>query len=203
MSSAIRVSGTQRPSCAGSLAVNARISPAVENREDDYAGALDDEVDEVRKSTQHRAMNVTMDARVDPWAVDETFEKVGDYAAELGAKTRLLSVVPVLCLFEVTFSEPSNDDLVLHRLRSRAATSLHGDSAPGFFCRSSKRRVSSWRCESDTGKAEVLASSATVSQIAETSSILSSTLSRLASARSAVFIVTSYLGWPEAHNVSR
>lgn len=123
-----------------------------------------------------------------------------DYAAELGAKAGLLSVVPVLCLFEVTFSEASNDDVVLHRLRRRSATSLHGDSAPGSICRSSKRRVSSWRCESDIGKAEVLASSATVSQIAETSSILSSTLSRLASSRSAVFIVPSYLGWLEAHS---
>lgn len=181
--------------------MNAGISPAVENSKDDYAGALDHEVHEVRKSTQHHPMNVTMDARVDPWVVGETFEKVGDYAAELGAKTGLLSVVPVLCLFEVMFSEASNDDVVLHRLRRRPATSLHGDSAPGFVWRSSKRRVSSWRCESDTGKAEVLAFSATVSQIAETSSILSSTLSRLASSRSAVFIVPSYLGWPEAHNV--
>jgi hypothetical protein len=83
--------------------VNTRISPAVEDGQDDYERVLDQKVNEVWKSTQHRAMNVTVDSRVDPWVVGESSEEIGDRAAELGTKTRLLLVVPVFRLFEVAF----------------------------------------------------------------------------------------------------
>lgn len=73
--------------CAGPRAMNARISPAVQDGKDDYLGTFDQEIDEVGKSTQHRAMNFTMDARIDPWLVGETPEEFGDSAAELGTKT--------------------------------------------------------------------------------------------------------------------
>lgn len=122
--------------------------------------------------------------------VGKTSEEIGDRAAELATKTRLLLVVPVLGLFEVVFRQASNNDVVLHRLERRSATSLHGDSAPGFFCRSSNRRLSSRRCESDTGSAAVFAPSATMSQIAATSSILSFTLSRFASS----FCASGFVG---------
>ena len=171
--------------------MNARISPAVQNREDDGLRALDQEVHEVGKATEHGAMNVTVDSRVHRWVVGETIKEIGDRSAEVVTKAGLLLVVPVLGVFEVAFSQASNDDVVLHRLERRSATSLHGDSAAGFLCRSSNRRSSSRRCESDSGSAAVLASSATVSQIAVTSSILSSTLKRLASSRRARFMVPS------------
>jgi|SRR5687768_16143078 len=180
--------------------MNARISLTVENSKNNHIRALDQEIDEVRKSTKHRSMDVAMDSWVDPWVVGEASKEIGDCAAELDTEPGLLFVVPVLGLFEVTLGEASNDDVVLHRLRRRSATSLQGDSAPGSFCRSSKRRSSSERCESETGRVSVPASSATVSQIAATSSILSWTLRRRASSRSAVFIAPSYLGRAEAHN---
>ena len=122
-----------RELCAGPLAVDARISPAVQDGKYDYAGTLDQEIDEVGKSTQHRTMNFAMDSRINPWVVGETREKIRDSAAELGTKTRLLLVVPVLGLFEVTFRQASNNDVVIHLFERRSATSLHGDSAEGFF----------------------------------------------------------------------
>src|SRR5688500_5729832 len=72
--------------CAGPVAMNPRISPAIENGKDDYLGTLDQEIDEVGKPTQHRTMNVTMDSRVDPWVFGETSEEIGDRATELGTK---------------------------------------------------------------------------------------------------------------------
>ena len=119
--------------------VHAGITPAVENSKDRHLGAVDEEVHKVWKATQHHPTNVTVDARVNPWIVGKALEQVGNCAAKLGTKTRPLFVVPVLGLFEIAFSETSNDDVVLHRLRRRSATSLHGDSAAGFFCRSSNR----------------------------------------------------------------
>ena len=56
--------GSNLKSSAGPLTMNARISPAIQDSKDDNMGTLDQEIDEVRKSTQHRTMNVTMDSRV-------------------------------------------------------------------------------------------------------------------------------------------
>src|SRR5688572_8856323 len=106
---------------------------------------------------------------INSWVLGETFEQIGDRFEELGTKVVLLFGIPILGIFEITFRETSNDDVVLHRLRRRSATSLHGDPASGFFWCSSNRRSSSSRCESETGRDAVLASSATVSQIAVTS----------------------------------
>jgi hypothetical protein len=79
--------------------VDARISPAVQDGKYDYAGTLDQEIDEVGKSTQHRTMNVAVDSRINPWVVGEAHEEIRDSAAELGTKTGLLLVVPVFRLF--------------------------------------------------------------------------------------------------------
>jgi hypothetical protein len=57
---------------ARSFPVNARIAPTVENRKNDHPGNVDREVHEGRKSTQHGAMNVTMNLRVDPGVLSET-----------------------------------------------------------------------------------------------------------------------------------
>ena len=45
--------------------MNARITSAVQNSQNDDVEVLDQKIDEIRKSTQHGSMNLTIDSGID------------------------------------------------------------------------------------------------------------------------------------------
>ena len=103
-------------------------------------------VNEIGEAPQNGATNLAVNLRIDLRVRSEASKEVTDGVAKLGTETPSLFVVPVLGLFEVALREPTYTDLILHRLRSRSATSAHEDSESGFCSRSASLRSNSRRC---------------------------------------------------------
>lgn len=106
-----------------------QVPPAVEYRQNDDLRVPDQEIDEIRETSQHRTMNFAMNLRIDLRACSEASKELIDGLAKLGTEAGPLLVVPVFGCLEVTLGEPANTDLVLRR---RSATSVQGDSDSGF-----------------------------------------------------------------------
>ena len=145
----------------------------------------DHEIDEERKPVKDRAPDMSMHDRVDQGNLLEATKQIGNVLKKFSAEAWSLILVPELRIFHILFGQGPDDDLVLQCGRSsRFRTSSQEDPAPGFDSTSTSRRSSSSRCHSGIGNDSRLASSATVSQMASTSSIRSLTLNRFASSRS-------------------